>query len=376
MFRLQTTVSREGWFYMAIVLIVFGGAVSKEVNLLLILAGMMFCPLLINWAGGAVHAARVAGGTAIAAAFVGRGGVFRRPDRWPNTRPRLSSWAVVVEEQISPECVRAKTDRRRPPLRTERVVPLRPGRCATAKGSYHGRLPRRGRYRFGPLRLTTRFPFGLFSRTITVGPVETLTVLPRLGKLTRVWNGAAVGGHRRRRPPPPPARHRGRFLRRPRVAAAAQPAADSLAQLRPAGHTGSCASSSGRRAATRRSCSTCGSPRRPPTRTSTPSSWPSASPAPCWPTCAVAGGATSTWASAAQRAAGQACAPADSTAGPAYRKDNAARGKGTGTICRNGPKAGTDAKRWSSHTNGAGPLLPANRRSFSAGRPRRRHCKA
>jgi uncharacterized protein (DUF58 family) len=204
MFRLQTTVTREGWFYMAIVLIVFGGAVSKEVNLLLILAGMMFCPLLINW--GAVRSTlrglRVERQLPLRSSA---GEVFSVGLTVADTRPRLSSWAVVVEEQISPECVPAKNDRRRPaPLRPSVLFPyVQAG--GEAKGSYRGALTRRGRYRFGPLRLTTRFPFGLFSRTITVGPVETLTILPRLGKLTRVWNArqleAIAGADRRRRRP-------------------------------------------------------------------------------------------------------------------------------------------------------------------------------
>ena len=111
----------------------------------------------------------------------------------------------MVEEQICPE--RVCGENRPSPaaaVAPQRAVPLRRGR-ATAKGSYRGALTRRGRYRFGPLRLTTRFPFGLFSRTITVGPVETLTVLPRLGKLTRVWAArrleAIAGADRRRRRP-------------------------------------------------------------------------------------------------------------------------------------------------------------------------------
>ena len=61
----------------------------------------------------------------------------------------------------------------------------------------------RGRYQFGPVRLSTRFPFGLFSRTITVGESETLIVLPRLGRLTEGWAArrleAFAGADRRRR---------------------------------------------------------------------------------------------------------------------------------------------------------------------------------
>ena len=52
------------------------------------------------------------------------------------------------------------------------------------------------------MRLSTRFPFGLFSRTITVGETETLTVLPRLGHLTESWAArrleAFAGADRRR----------------------------------------------------------------------------------------------------------------------------------------------------------------------------------
>jgi uncharacterized protein (DUF58 family) len=55
------------------------------------------------------------------------------------------------------------------------------------RGSYQGRLNRRGRYRVGPLRLSTRFPFGLVRRTITLNQCEMLTVFPRIGRLTRRW---------------------------------------------------------------------------------------------------------------------------------------------------------------------------------------------
>ena len=54
-------------------------------------------------------------------------------------------------------------------------------------GAYRGRLSRRGRYRLGPLKLSTQFPFGLLQRTISLGQVDTLTVFPKLGALTQRW---------------------------------------------------------------------------------------------------------------------------------------------------------------------------------------------
>ena len=67
------------------------------------------------------------------------------------------------------------------------LFPYVPAR-QTCKGDYRGRLTQRGRYRLGPLRLSTRFPFGLFRYSMNCGTSATLTVLPRLGRLTQSWN--------------------------------------------------------------------------------------------------------------------------------------------------------------------------------------------
>jgi uncharacterized protein (DUF58 family) len=47
-----------------------------------------------------------------------------------------------------------------------------------------GRLPRRGRYRFGPLRFSTRFPLGLARHSVVLEQTEMLLVHPKLGQLT------------------------------------------------------------------------------------------------------------------------------------------------------------------------------------------------
>ncbi len=78
------------------------------------------------------------------------------------------------------------------------------GRHETQRGSYQGILPRRGRYRFGPLRATTRFPLGLARHSVSSEDISTLIVHPRLGHLTHDWtqvvrHTAAVGQAVRRR---------------------------------------------------------------------------------------------------------------------------------------------------------------------------------
>ncbi|MEA1952018.1 MAG: DUF58 domain-containing protein, partial [Planctomycetota bacterium] len=70
------------------------------------------------------------------------------------------------------------------------------------KQVYRGRLSRRGRYRLGPLRVSTRFPFGLMRRAATMGRSDSILIYPRLGRLTRRWQERQYesfeGGRRQR----------------------------------------------------------------------------------------------------------------------------------------------------------------------------------
>ncbi len=204
MFRRQTTICREGWYYLAIVALVFGGATLKEVNLLLILAGMLLGPLLLNWR--AVRA--TLRGLDVRRTLPPRisAGDFLAIDlSLTNTRRRWSSWAVVVEDRVQQEPSNG-SQKRLSPLKPRLLFSyVRPSQ--SRKLGYRGVLLERGRYRFGPLSLTTRFPFGLFSRTIQTGPTESVLVLPRLGRLTHAWSARpfeAFAGRdlRRRRPGP------------------------------------------------------------------------------------------------------------------------------------------------------------------------------
>ena len=47
--RRRAWLTREGWYYLAVLTFIIGGAVLRSVNLLVILAGAMIGPLLFNW---------------------------------------------------------------------------------------------------------------------------------------------------------------------------------------------------------------------------------------------------------------------------------------------------------------------------------------
>jgi uncharacterized protein (DUF58 family) len=54
-------------------------------------------------------------------------------------------------------------------------------------GHYHARLARRGRYRFGPVKLTARFPLGIVERGLLFDLPGEILVYPRLGRLSSRW---------------------------------------------------------------------------------------------------------------------------------------------------------------------------------------------
>jgi uncharacterized protein (DUF58 family) len=95
-----------------------------------------------------------------------------------NHRRRMTSWALVVEDVFQYQG----------PLAIRRTVPARvlfpyvpPG--ATCRTVYEGVPPVRGRYKFGPLRVVTRYPLGLMRSEKTFDDPAMLIVWPRFGRL-------------------------------------------------------------------------------------------------------------------------------------------------------------------------------------------------
>ena len=177
----NTRLCREGWYYLLVLGFVFGGAMLRDVNLLLMLAAMLAGPMLFNWRL-VVVTLRGLEVRRRAPRGVCAGDLLVVNVEVSNTRKKVASWAVIVEEQIHAEDEATGGRPLRPTVFFSYVPPGQ-----SHAGVYRGRLTRRGRYRLGPLRISTRFPFGLFERTVTLGPTDTLTVFPRLGRLTRHW---------------------------------------------------------------------------------------------------------------------------------------------------------------------------------------------
>lgn len=198
----QTIICREGWYYLVVLALVFGAAVSREVNLLLMLAGILAGPMVFSW----LAARRTLRGIELRRKVpqgICAGDLLVTQLSLANTRRRWGSWAVDVEDPIrcetSPGSGGAGDGK---PLAASVHFPYVPA-GQSREAVYRGRLTRRGRYRVGPLRVSTRFPFGLLRRTIRMGQGDTLIVFPRLGHLTQGWirrhHESFTGTHRRER---------------------------------------------------------------------------------------------------------------------------------------------------------------------------------
>ncbi len=178
--RPQIGLCPEGYYYIFVILFIIGGAVLREVNLLVLLAGMMIAPLIFNWRLVAITLR----GVTVRRTLPKRVEAGQRFDvelQLTNPRRRFSCWAVLAEDSIS------HLDPSQTKCTARAFFPrIAAGRSASTH--YLCMLGQRGRYRFGPLQITSRFPLGLVRARLRHNDLDEVVVCPRLGSLTPQWN--------------------------------------------------------------------------------------------------------------------------------------------------------------------------------------------
>lgn len=174
-------IAREGLYYTALFLAVLIGATSRQLNLLMLIGCLMAGPLLLSllygrWALRALKIERQL------PPHLHAGERLRVEVAVTNER-MLSQWSLRVEDSVARAI---DADHRGEQATVGVFFPCIPSR-ATRQCSYEGELPRRGRYQFGPLRATTRFPLGLVQHELVLSGSEHLLVHPKLGRLNPNW---------------------------------------------------------------------------------------------------------------------------------------------------------------------------------------------
>lgn len=176
----QTRITREGFYYTLVLLAVLIGATSRQLNLLMLIGCVLFGPMLVSLLYGRWAISKIAIVRRLPASL--HAGERLRVDiQLSNLRRWMGLWAIRVDDQIE---YRSATHDSRASVGV--FFPYLP--CASDKlGYYEGTLPHRGRYQFGPLRVSTRFPMGLVKHNLTTGDPVELLVHPKLGRLNPGW---------------------------------------------------------------------------------------------------------------------------------------------------------------------------------------------
>ncbi len=204
----EIRLTPEGWIFLIILGFITVGAVLRNVNLLILMAGLMYGPLIINW--------RIA---------VNRVKSLKARRNLPHrvyanqlanvqwiceNRSRLTAWNIVVRDEIK----RVETDgdpgahensqrnskelwirslfkffsvSRNGRAHKAKIDFLEIGPAKTEVSTYRVLFLERGKYQVGPASIATRFPFGLIVSQILLRHQQAFYVAPALGSLQPIW---------------------------------------------------------------------------------------------------------------------------------------------------------------------------------------------
>ena len=176
----RVMLPREGGLYLVIMGVFLVGALlgkKESMNMLLLVFSLMVGPFIINgWITYSMLQRNEVKRTLPDRAMVGE--IVPVGITLQNNKRVLSSWLMTVHDLMENGAEQ---------LTTGVVFARVPGRNSRS-GEYQFRPMRRGVYRFGPIDLTSRFPFGLVERGLLMDNRDELKVYPRIGKLTSRWH--------------------------------------------------------------------------------------------------------------------------------------------------------------------------------------------
>jgi uncharacterized protein (DUF58 family) len=188
---MKTSVTREGVYYLFIVLAILAGALVREVNAMLLFASFLFAPVILARSMGrktlkGINVQR----TAPSKIFAGEPFIvgIEANNLRPAKKLSLSCWGLVVIDRIR----RLRSEESAPdekPFEPAVYFDYIPN-GQTRSRSYAGCLPHRGQYRFESVRISTRFPFGFFRNWFdqpSDQEEKEFYVYPKVGKLSSRW---------------------------------------------------------------------------------------------------------------------------------------------------------------------------------------------
>jgi hypothetical protein len=182
--RIRLSLTNEGRIYIIILLFVAAGGILRNINLLILLNGLMLAPLFIGWRLSvatlrSISARRIAPRVA----FVNQPASVSWEIR--NGRRSLASWQLVIQEscrRLHPEKSTAASSA---PAGVAFPI-VRPR--ATEFQHYRIRFETRGVYELDAASISSRFPFGIIQAQMSIGGTDRIHVAPPVGRLRASWD--------------------------------------------------------------------------------------------------------------------------------------------------------------------------------------------
>ena len=177
--RVRFRLTREGVHFIGILVFIFIGAVIRDINLLILLAGTMIGLLMLQWRFNTstlvgINVLRNLPSYATSHRDTEIEFTVKNPKRW------LSAWLVMVEDPIVQTAPKAKRTGEKGIGIVDAIRPT-----GASDSSYRLHFFQRGKYSIGPSTISTRFPLGLGRGWRTLDNKAEIVVHPRQGNLTR-----------------------------------------------------------------------------------------------------------------------------------------------------------------------------------------------
>lgn len=216
----EIALSREGWIYLGVLCFITIGSILRNVNLLILMAGMMIAPLILNWRMAIYWLRMISAKRGLPHQI--HAGQTVSIQWFLFNRSKLTIWSIGVFDsltKLAPSILNPKGlasprnhampsasgsnylwDRVRKLYFRLRYGDQNPNRvavqfeCLLMGGNQEETVsckiffPERGLYRFDPATLNLSFPFGLIRASQEIGEHQEMYVAPRLGHLTPAWN--------------------------------------------------------------------------------------------------------------------------------------------------------------------------------------------
>lgn len=191
-------LTREGWQVCFMIGFVVLGAILRDVNLLVLIAGTLIGLLLVQWRVAIKTIQRLTAHRQFPRTMQAKR-PFEIELTIENPKTWLGAWWVDAEEQIRYES-NDEIDNRSPLLfqSLHLLFPSVPPN-STRSLRYQCRVDKRGKYSFQPTLLTSRFPLGLLRSILRTSTADSILVHPATGTLMPGWQelfrGKRTGTH-------------------------------------------------------------------------------------------------------------------------------------------------------------------------------------